>query len=176
MNARIRLNLPGIGAVTVRPVSDDDEPLFREFLDHVTREDLRLRFFATMNRVSDKLIAQLTHPDPGRAVVLVAVEESTQHVIGVARLHVDANGESGEYAVLVRSALKGRGLGWTLMKLIIDKARAKRLERIQGYVLADNAIMLKICGELGFSVKRDPDDPEVRIVRLEFEKPPVAAS
>ena len=37
-------------------------------------------------------------------------------MLGVVRLHANANYDTGEYAVLVRSDLKGRGLGWLLMQ------------------------------------------------------------
>ena len=37
---------------------------------------------------------------------------------GGARLHANADYDRGEYAILVRSDLKGRGLGWLLMQLL----------------------------------------------------------
>ena len=37
-------------------------------------------------------------------------------MMGVVRLHADANHETGEYAILLRSDLKGQGLGWELMR------------------------------------------------------------
>ena len=66
--------------------------------------------------------------------------------------------DTGEYAVLVRSDLKGRGLGWLLMQTLIDYARCEGIRAIQGDVLADNETMLQMCAELGFSVEDDPDD------------------
>ena len=50
-----------------------------------------------------------------------------------------------EYAVLVRSDLKGRGLGWLLMQQIIEYARAERLQTIEGQVLRENVTMLSMC-------------------------------
>ena len=32
--------------------------------------------------------------------------------------------EAGEYAILLRSDLKGRGLGWSLMQLMIEYAKS----------------------------------------------------
>ena len=45
--------------------------------------------------------------------------------MGVVRIHSDSIYETGEYAILLRSDLKGRGLGWTLMQLIIEYAKPK---------------------------------------------------
>ena len=53
-------------------------------------------------------------------------------------LHADAEYDSGEYAILVRSDLKGRGLGWLLMQLIIEYARAEGMRTIEGQVLQEN--------------------------------------
>jgi len=86
--------------------------------------------------------------------------------LGVVRLHIDESFEAGEYAVLVRSDLKGHGLGWRLMELIIEYARAAGLRRIEGQVLSENTLMLKMCGELGFEIISEVDDPTVKLVRL----------
>jgi acetyltransferase len=87
-------------------------------------------------------------------------------MLGVVRLHADANYERGEYAILVRSDLKGRGLGYLLMQMIIEYARAEDLKVIEGQVLAENTAMLAMCRELGFSIAPDPSDPDTCIVKL----------
>ena len=87
-------------------------------------------------------------------------------MLGVVRLHADANYERGEYAILIRSDMKGRGLGYLLMQLIIEYARAEGLKLIEGQVLGENIAMLEMCRELGFHVAPDPDEPDICIVRL----------
>jgi acetyltransferase len=76
-------------------------------------------------------------------------------MLGVIRLHRDADRRSAEYAVTVRSALKGHGLGWLLMQRMIDYARMAGLERVHGQVLADNINMLRMCAEFGFRIEDD---------------------
>ena len=49
-------------------------------------------------------------------MAFVAIDEASGDTLGVVRLHTDASGEAGEYAILLRSDLKGRGLGWALMQ------------------------------------------------------------
>jgi acetyltransferase len=87
-------------------------------------------------------------------------------VIGVVWLYTDSVHETGEYAILLRSDLKGRGLGWTLMQLIIEYARSEGLKRIAGQILQENSVMLKMCRELGFEVKTDAEDRGVCDVTL----------
>jgi acetyltransferase len=152
----------------IRPVRPEDEPKFVTFLEHVIGEDLRLRFFAPIKEFGHVFIARLTQIDYERAMAFIAVDEASGDMLGIVRLHSDADYVAGEYAILVRSDLKGRGLGWQLMRLIIEYARSEGLRRIEGQVLAENQQMIEMCRHLGFSVTRDPDDLGVFKVALEL--------
>jgi acetyltransferase len=143
-----------------------DEALYAPFFAVVTPEDLRLRFFAPVKTLSHTFVARFTQIDYARAMAFVAIEQASGAMLGVVRLHSDANYETGEYAILVRSDLKGRGLGWLLMQLIIEYARAEGLKRIEGQVLAENRTMLGMCRDLGFAIAADPEDPETCRVTL----------
>ena len=160
------LNLNGGMPVQVRPVRPEDDELFREFFAGVTQEDLRLRFFAPVKEFSHSFIARLTQIDYARAMAFIAVEEKSGKMLGGARLHANADYDRGEYAILVRSDLKGRGLGWLLMQLLIEYARAEGIRTIEGQVLSENATMLKMCKELGFEISHDPDDPTLSDAKL----------
>ncbi len=118
-----------------------------------------------MKEFSHTFIARLTQIDYARAMAFVAIDEATGEMLGVVRLHADANYETGEYAILVRSDLKGHGLGWLLMQLIIEYARAEGLKTIEGQVLRENTTMLNMCRELGFEIATDPNDTDVWLVR-----------
>jgi acetyltransferase len=152
--------------IMVRPIRPEDEPLIHEFLRHVTKEDLRLRFFAAMKQFSHEFIARLTQLDYARAMAFVAFDEATGEMVGVVRIHSDSIYESGEYAILLRSDLKGRGLGWMLMQLIIDYAKSEGLKHISGDVLHENTVMLAMCRSLGFEIEADPVEHDICHVRL----------
>jgi acetyltransferase len=152
--------------VFVRPIRPEDEPLIHELLKHVTAHDLRLRFFAPMKQFTHEFIARLTQLDYSRAMAFVALDEVTNEIVGVVRIHSDSIYESGEYAILLRSDLKGRGLGWALMQLIIEYARSEGLKTISGDVLKENTVMLDMCRHLGFEVKADPHEHDICNVKL----------
>lgn len=152
--------------VLARPIRPEDEPLIHGLLRHVTPDDLRLRFFAPMKQFTHEFIARLTQLDYARAMAFVAFDETTGEMVGVVRLHSDSIYESGEYAILLRSDLKGRGLGWALMQLIIEYARSEGLKTISGDVLHDNTTMLAMCRGLGFEVKSDPHEHAICNVTL----------
>jgi acetyltransferase len=152
----------------VRPIRPEDEPLIHEFLRHVTANDLRLRFFAPIKEFTHQFIARLTQLDYARAMAFVAFDEPSNELVGVVQIHSDSIYESGEYAILLRSDLKGRGLGWVLMQLIIEYARSEGLKAISGDVLYENTVMLEMCRSLGFQVKSDPGEADICKVRLKL--------
>jgi acetyltransferase len=154
--------------VFVRPIRPEDEPLIHEMLKHVTVHDLRLRFFAPMKEFTHEFIARLTQLDYARAMAFVAFDEATNQMVGVVRIHSDSIYERGEYAILLRSDLKGRGLGWALMQLIIEYAKSEGLKVISGDVLQENTVMLEMCRHLGFDVKADPEQRDICDVKLKL--------
>jgi acetyltransferase len=154
--------------VFVRPIRPEDEPAIHELLRHVTAHDLRLRFFAPMKEFTHEFIARLTQLDYARAMAFVAFDEATNEMVGVVRIHSDSMYQSGEYAILLRSDLKGRGLGWALMQLIIEYSKSEGLKTISGDVLQENTIMLEMCRQLGFEVKPDPLEHGICDVKLKL--------
>src|SRR5262249_47420566 len=98
--------------VFVRPLKPQDlAAYYPDFLADVNADDMRLRFFAPIREVNPALLDRLTHLDYARAMAFIALDEATNKMLGVVRLHRDPEGAGGEYAVLLRSAFKGHGLG-----------------------------------------------------------------
>jgi len=161
--------------VNVRPMRPEDEPAIIAFLGRVNREDLRLRFFHAMKEFSHTFVGRLTQLDYARAMAFVATDPASGDVIGVVRLHSDSRYETAEYAILLRSDLKGKGLGWALMQLLIDYARSEGLKILSGTVLRENSTMLAMCRELGFDIASDPRDAAVAVVTLDLAAPPRAS-
>lgn len=82
--------------VFVRPIRPEDEPLIHQSLRHVSSQDLRLRFFASMKEFTHESIARLTQLDYARAMAFVVFDEATNELVGVVRIHSDSIYESGE--------------------------------------------------------------------------------
>ncbi|WP_024867486.1 bifunctional acetate--CoA ligase family protein/GNAT family N-acetyltransferase [Pseudoxanthomonas suwonensis] len=150
--------LPHGRRMFVRPVRPEDEELFREFFSRVTEEDLRLRFFSAVRHFSHEFIARLTQMDYARSIALVALDPDSGEMLGAVRLLADANYERGEYGILVRSDLKGHGIGWRLMEIMIEWAGSIGLKTVEGQVLRENVTMLAMCRHLGFRITPDRDD------------------
>ncbi|MDB5648750.1 MAG: family N-acetyltransferase [Hyphomicrobiales bacterium] len=162
--------------IFLRPVRPEDEGLYRAFFESVPALDLRLRFFAPVKEFSHTFVARLTQIDYARAFAICAIEKDTGFMVGGVRLIKDAEATSGEYAILLRSDYKGRGLGWNLMKLMIEYAQDEGLARIEGQVLAKNTTMLTMCEQLGFRVRDDPQEHGIKLVRLNLQGQPDLAA
>ncbi|MEM8819116.1 MAG: bifunctional acetate--CoA ligase family protein/GNAT family N-acetyltransferase [Pseudomonadota bacterium] len=151
-------------AVFCRPVKPEDAPRFAEFFRRATPEDLRLRFFSRLKEVPAAMIARLTQIDYARAIAFVAFEATGEplddrgEMLGVGRLAGDATGERAEFSVMVRSDLKGRGLGRALMERLIEHGRAEGIATIWGEILTDNTGMLTLATKLGFRSQTVPGE------------------
>jgi GNAT superfamily N-acetyltransferase len=161
-----RFSLSDGKSVFLRPILPEDERLYDRFIAAESPQDLRWRFFAPVKELAPELIARFTHVDDATAMAFVALDETSGDMLGVARLHATPIEDAGEYAVIVRSDLKGQGLGWHLMQMLITHARKSRLRFIQGQVMHDNTTMLDMCAELGFGIHANPDDPSICDVKL----------
>ncbi|RVU21152.1 bifunctional acetate--CoA ligase family protein/GNAT family N-acetyltransferase [Methylobacterium oryzihabitans] len=164
--------------VLIRPVRPEDEGMFAAFFRTASPDDLRLRFFAPVRDFNHAFLARLTQLDYARAIAFVAIDpavaaEPDGTMMGAVRLHADANHRSGEFAIMIRSDLKGLGLGRALMRLMIDWARVEGITRIDGQVLRENRAMLTLCRALGFAIRTDPDDPDLVRAELDLAAAPV---
>lgn len=136
----------------IRPIRAEDEPVLLSFLKKIDQEDIRLRFFSSFRHFSHHFVARLAQLDYGRTIAFVALDQASGEIVGIVRLHADPNYKTAEFAILVRSDFKGRGLGTSLMKLAIRYGHAEGYDSIIGDVLAENQAMLRLCRELGFEL------------------------
>ncbi|MGE0223149.1 MAG: GNAT family N-acetyltransferase [Acetobacteraceae bacterium] len=155
--------------ITIRPIRPEDAEAHTAFFSRLSPQDIRYRFFSALRELSAEQTVRLTQIDYDREMAFVAVRDATRETVGVARLVRDPDKPEGEFAVIVQSDMKGRGLASRLMACLIDWARTQGLAEVVGQVLADNAPMLAFVRHLGFTVRRMAEDPDVMEVRLVLE-------
>ena len=157
--------------ILIRPIRPADEHLYGAFVDRLSPEDIRFRFLAPRKEFSHKAVARFTQIDYSRAMAFVAVDKDETQLYGIARLAADPDYSKGEYAIIVRSDLKGTGIGWILMRHLIRYAEREGLQELMGKVLEQNTRMLDMCRALGFEIRADPEDMSLRKVRLRLPAP-----
>ncbi|MEZ5818653.1 MAG: bifunctional acetate--CoA ligase family protein/GNAT family N-acetyltransferase [Hyphomicrobiaceae bacterium] len=155
--------------IRIRPIRPDDERLYDAFFANVSNSDQRLRFFSPKTELSHSFLARLTQIDYAREMAFVALAPAGTELLGVSRFMADPDFEKGEYAVLVRSDLKGRGVGWALMRQLVDYAKSAGLATMYGHVLRENTTMIDMCRSLGFTVSGDPEDSTLVLVTLDVQ-------
>jgi len=152
----------------LQPIKPTDVELFPAFLAKVSQEDIRLRFLAPRKHFPHQMLVRLTQLDYDREMAFVALDEAQGELGGIARISCDPDHESAEFGLLVRTDLQGHGIGRALMERLLDYARADGIARIEGHVLDENTKMLEMCRHLGFTMKRDPQEPGVLLVSCEL--------
>ena len=149
---------------TLRPIRPEDEPQLKAMVERSAPTDVRLRFFGPLREFPHMMAARLSQIDYSREMALVATSlDPPGDILGVARVIGDPDNERAEFAVFVRSDLKGRGLGYKLMTEILAYARKRGLKTVFGDVLWENATMLKMAKELGFVIKAGPSPETVEV-------------
>ena len=148
------------GDYELRPIRPADALLYPEFVTRVSQEDMRLRFLAVRVHFPEAFALRWTQLDYDREMAFVALTPEGE-LAGVSRVVAAPDHLSGEYSLLVRSDLQGRGIGAALMRILIDYARADGMERLEGMVLAENRGMQGLVGHLGFTFAPIPEDPGV---------------
>ena len=118
--------LPGGERVLIRRARSEDVALYLDFLHNVSAEDLRLRFFGRITELRAAEIDKLTELDYRHEMAFIALDADTGHMLGLVRLIDDLGEKTAQFAILVRSRLKGHGLGWLLMRRV---TRLRKRER-----------------------------------------------
>jgi acetyltransferase len=156
----------------LRPIRPEDAPRHRRFLAQVTARDLYTRFFTAVRELPETDRAHLTQIDYDREMAFVAVGRDTagtEEILGVARACADPDNNAAEFAVLVRSDLKGHGLGTLLMRKLIRYCCERGTRELRGDVMADNTAMLNLAHSLGFRVRGS--EQNVKTIALELQAP-----
>jgi acyl-CoA synthetase (NDP forming)/RimJ/RimL family protein N-acetyltransferase len=152
-------------AYRLRPMRAEDEPGLAQLGTRMTADDLRLRFFQPMRALSHDLAARLTQIDYDREMAFALLPLEGEGLLAVVRMHRETRGDSAEFAITVRSDLKGRGIGRLMMERIIAYAASQGLKTLFGLVLAENKGMLHLARAVGFTARTEPGD--ATIVRVE---------
>jgi acetyltransferase len=140
--------------VLIRPIRPEDEPAHNDFVAKVSKEDIRFRFFGSVRELPHSEMARLTQIDYDREMAFIAVapneESSDMETLGVVRTGTDPNNDDAEYAILVRSDMKGQRLGWKLLNKMIEYCRSRGTKNFTGQILRENKTMIDMVKSMGF--------------------------
>ena len=140
--------------LTLRPIRPEDEAQHLAFLERLDPIDIRMRVFYSRRSIERSELARLTQIDSEREMAFIAtasLADGGEETLGVVRALCDPDNQEAEFGIVVRSDLKGGGLGTRLMNKLIDHLRARGTQRLVATVLRENTRMLELAHDLGFA-------------------------
>ncbi len=143
------------GSLLLRPIRPEDEPAHHDLLSKLKPEDIRFRFFRAMRELPRSDYARYTQIDYDREMAFIATRKDAQgrpETLGVVRAVADPDNASDEFAIIVRSDLKGQGLGSLLMEKMIRYCRDRGTGQLIGEVFKANCGMQALARRFGFVV------------------------
>ncbi|CAM4162207.1 bifunctional acetate--CoA ligase family protein/GNAT family N-acetyltransferase [Aeromonas bestiarum] len=152
--------------VLLRPIRPEDEPAHKQFVLKVSDEDRYKRFFADVGELGHEELARMTQIDYDREMAFVAVGQDgafSQQILGVVRAISNPDLSDAEFAILVRSDLKGLGLGKLMMEKIVRYARERGIGQLSGMTMPSNRGMINLAKRLGFKIDIQLEDGVVNM-------------
>jgi acetyltransferase len=153
--------------VLLRPIRPEDGAQHVEFFNALEAEDIRYRVFTHIRELQGSQLARLTQIDYDREMAFIAVSERDPgrfETLGVARAVADPDNIAAEFAIIVRSDLKGQGLGSILLTKLIDYSRSRGTRELLGEALAENQRVIGLARRFGDALTQsEPDIVALRI-------------
>lgn len=159
-------SMPSGRKTLLRPIRPEDEPQHYKFIASLSPEDIRFRFFGLVKTLPHSQMARFTQIDYDREMAFIASgvdEGGGNETLGVVRTITDPNNEATEFAIVVRSDLKGQGLGSKLLGKMIAYCKGRGTRRMVGQILRENHRMLELASKIGFQRHHIEDETAVEV-------------
>ncbi len=154
--------------IIIRPIRPEDAEIEQQFIRDLSDEAKYFRFMSTLHELSQEMLVRFTQIDYHNEMALIAVRQrgDVEQEIGVARYITNIDRKSCEFALVVSDKWQHRGIGHILMQKLMEIARVRGFEKMQGEIISNNHKMIELIQSLNFQLKKSPDDPG--IVEAEF--------
>jgi len=152
--------------IVIRPIRPEDAEMEQQFVRNLSPEAKYFRFMNALQELSQEMLVRFTQIDYYNEMALIAVKpgDPVEEQIGVVRYTTNLDQKTCEFALVVSDAWQGYGIGYQLMQKLMEIARDRGLERMEGQVLGNNTRMLTLMKSLNFSIERDPEDSGIKRV------------
>jgi acetyltransferase len=159
-----QLETKGGVLLNVRPAAPEDKAELIRFLGAASSEDLRYRFLSAVGKPGSAMAKTLIDVDHERTENLLAFDGRDGRLVATAMIAADDNMDDAEVAIMVRSDLKGRGVGWSMLAHSCEYAKERGYKQIHSVELADNRSAIALEREMGFVARPCPGDASLTMV------------
>jgi acetyltransferase len=155
-------------SVHLRATQPSDEAELLQTFDCMSPDERYMRFMRPMREPDvDHLRKVLaSFPESGFGVVATIPAADGIDIVGSCVAIIDADSSSCEFGITVIANYSRTGLGRVLMTALIDTAKKRGLQEMEGLVLATNQPMRRLAASLGFTDTMDPEAPGVQVCHL----------
>jgi acetyltransferase len=154
--------------ILIRPIRPEDAEIEKQFINNLSDEAKYFRFMNALHELTQEMLVRFTQIDYHYEMALIAVRQvgDNEEEIGVARYATNPDKISCEFALVVSDVWQHKGIGHHLMIKLIQTARDRGLEVMQGEILSSNVKMLEMIDSLGFRITNDPDEHTIKRAEL----------
>jgi len=152
--------------VHLRPIRPEDGEEHVRFFHALDPVDVRFRMFIHMRELQPSQLTRMTQIDYDREMAFVAVrrrDDDSDETLGVVRAIADPDNVNAEFAIIIRSDLKGLGLGQMLMAKLIAYFHERGTEALVGEALTENHALIELVKNLGFDIRGEPGTVTVEL-------------
>jgi acetyltransferase len=152
--------------IVIRPIRPEDAEIEQAFIRGLSAESKYFRFMNSIHELSLEMLVRFTQIDYHNEMALVAIYQGSdgEEEIGVARYMTNPDKKTCEFAIVVSDKWQGKGIARLLMQKLIEIARNRGLEIMEGQVLANNFRMLELMLSLNFQINKDSEDSGIKLV------------
>ncbi len=161
-----QFQLPDGRDVTIRPIRPEDAEIEQDFIRNLSDEAKYFRFMHAVHELTPEMLVRFTQIDYDREMALIAVttEDGHEREHGVVRYVTNPDQNSCEFALVISDEFQGHGIGQRMLKRLMEIARSRGLDLMEGEVLTANHRMLELVKSMNFQVQRSTDNPGVQYV------------
>jgi acetyltransferase len=142
-------------SVRIRPLRTTDRATYERAVYSLSPRSRYLRFFAPIEKMSERMLDQMTQVDGHRHLAWLALTPDESTGVGVVRyIRAADDDQSAEVAIAVADDWQGSGLGGELLRQTVDHARLARLDLLTGTTLRENSAAAGLLQGSGFEAKR----------------------
>jgi acetyltransferase len=152
--------------VLLRPYRAGDEKAYRDLFSKLTIQDIWFRYFSILKDAPKFELNKFRNVNYAADLIFIANamdRGKAAEVIGVVGLSFDNKRSIAEFALIVRTDQKRRGLGKIMLNKVIGYARCQGYKWLVAEVLPTNFAMLNMSVTFGFEQNHIPDDHTVSI-------------
>jgi len=156
--------------IVIRPIRPEDAEIEQAFIRDLSPESRYFRFMNSISELSLEMLVRFTQIDYHNEMALIAVcsNEDGEEEIGVVRYMTNQDKTTCEFALVVADHWQGKGIARLLMRNLIEVARDRGLEIMEGQVLSNNFRMLDLMTRLNFKISNDPTEAGIKLVQLDL--------